>query len=307
MQDFARTMNGEILVESEPGFGSVFTLTIPVNLIIQENWEEAEETVLDGANQKELILIAEDHVEFRNYLKDCLSDTYQILTATNGVQGWDLAQQHIPDLIISDVMMPQMDGTEFCQKVKSDIKTSHIPVILLTAKKSEETMVQGLDSGCNLYLTKPFNLEILQLSIKNLLRERNLVQEQNRNKIQINASEVNVTSLDDQLIQKAVALVEKYMEDPQLSVEFLSKELGMSRVHLYKKLQSITGKSPIEFIRLIRLKRASQLLAKSQLNVSEIAYMVGYNNAKYFAKHFKAEFNTLPSEYAAKQQEIAAE
>ncbi|SFT53517.1 Signal transduction histidine kinase [Algoriphagus locisalis] len=307
VQDFARTMNGEIFVESEPGLGSVFTLTIPVNLIIQENWDEAEETVLEGANQKELILIAEDHVEFRNYLKDCLSETYQVLTATNGAQGWDLAQQHIPDLIISDVMMPQMDGTEFCQKVKTDIKTSHIPVILLTAKKSEETMVQGLDSGCNLYLTKPFNLEILQLSIKNLLRERNLVQEQNRNKIQINASEVNVTSLDDQLIQKAVALVEKYMEDPQLSVEFLSKELGMSRVHLYKKLQSITGKSPIEFIRLIRLKRASQLLAKSQLNVSEIAYMVGYNNAKYFAKHFKAEFNTLPSEYAAKQQEVATE
>lgn len=309
VQDFARTMNGEIRVESEPGIGSVFTLNIPINLIIQDNWEEVEEeeTVIAGANQKDVILIAEDHVEFRNYLKDCLSDSYQVLTATNGAQGWDLAQQHIPDLIISDVMMPQMDGKEFCQKVKTDIKTSHIPVILLTAKKSEETMVQGLDSGCNLYLTKPFNLEILQLSIKNLLRERNMIQEQNRNKIQINASEVNVTSLDDQLIQKAVALVEKYMEDPQLSVEFLSKELGMSRVHLYKKLQSITGKSPIEFIRLIRLKRASQLLAKSQLNVSEIAYMVGYNNAKYFAKHFKAEFSILPSEYAARQQEITTE
>jgi len=162
-----------------------------------------------------------------------------------------------------------------------------------------------LDSGCNLYLTKPFNLEVLQLSIKNLLRERNVIQAQNRKKILINASEVEVTSLDDQLIQKAVALVEKYMEDPQLSVEFLSKELCMSRVHLYKKLQSITGKSPIEFIRLIRLKRACQLLAKSQLNVAEIAYMVGYNNAKYFAKHFKAEFAILPSEYASKQQEIA--
>ena len=168
-------------------------------------------------------------------------------------------------------------------------------------------MVQSLDSGCNLYLTKPFNLEILLLNIKNLLRERNVIQEQNREKIQINTSEINVVSLEDQLIQKAVALVEKYMEDSQLSVEFLSKELGMSRVHLYKKLQSITGKSPIEFIRLIRLKRAAQLLAKSQLNVSEIAYMVGYNNAKYFAKHFKAEFSILPSEYAAKQQEIAAD
>ncbi|MDR7130157.1 signal transduction histidine kinase/ligand-binding sensor domain-containing protein/DNA-binding response OmpR family regulator [Algoriphagus sp. 4150] len=307
VQDFARTMNGEITVESEPGMGSVFTVTIPLALIISENWEEDEEVMPKGGELKELILIAEDHAEFRNYLKDCLSDSYQVLTATNGAQGWDLAQQHIPDLIVSDLMMPQMDGKEFCQKVKGDIKTSHIPVILLTAKKSEEAMVQSLDSRCNLYLTKPFNLEVLQLSIKNLLRERNMIQEQNRNKIQINASEVNVTSLDDQLIQKAVALVEKHMEDPQLSVEFLSKELGMSRVHLYKKLQSITGKSPIEFIRLIRLKRASQLLAKSQLNISEIAYMVGYNNAKYFAKHFKAEFSVLPSEYAARQQELAAE
>lgn len=308
VQDFARTMNGEITVESEPGMGSVFSLTIPLALILPENLdEEDEETSLSVGELKDVILIAEDHMEFRNYLRDCLSDTYQVITATNGAQGWDLAQQHIPDLIISDLMMPQMDGKEFCQKVKGDIKTSHIPVILLTAKKSEETMVQSLDSGCNLYLTKPFNLEILQLSVKNLLRERKVIQEQNRNKIQINASEVNVTSLDDQLIQKAVALVEKYMEDPQLSVEFLSKELGMSRVHLYKKLQSITGKSPIEFIRLIRLKRASQLLAKSQLNISEIAYMVGYNNAKYFAKHFKAEFSILPSEYAVRQQEIAAE
>lgn len=308
VQDFARTMKGEITVESEPGMGSVFTLSIPLSLIVPEHWEEEdEEAALEGGGLKEVILIAEDHVEFRNYLKDCLSATYRVLTASNGAQGWDLAQQHIPDLIISDLMMPQMDGKEFCQKVKADIKTSHIPVILLTAKKSEEAMVQSLDSGCNLYLTKPFNLEILQLSIKNLLRERNVVQEQNRNKIQINASEVNVDSLDDQLIQKAVALVEKHMEDPQLSVEFLSKELGMSRVHLYKKLQSITGKSPIEFIRLIRLKRASQLLAKSQLNISEVAYMVGYNNAKYFAKHFKAEFSMLPSEFAAKQQEIAAE
>ncbi|WP_057938050.1 hybrid sensor histidine kinase/response regulator transcription factor [Algoriphagus resistens] len=307
VQDFARTMNGEITVESEPGMGTVFSLTIPLALIIPENLDdEDEETSLSVGELKDIILIAEDHVEFRNYLRDCLSETYQVITATNGAQGWDLAQQHIPDLIISDLMMPQMDGKEFCHKVKGDIKTSHIPVILLTAKKSEETMVQSLDSGCNLYLTKPFNLEILQLSVKNLLRERKVIQEQNRNKIQINASEVNVTSLDDQLIQKAVALVEKYMEDPQLSVEFLSKELGMSRVHLYKKLQSITGKSPIEFIRLIRLKRASQLLAKSQLNISEIAYMVGYNNAKYFAKHFKAEFSVLPSEYAVRQQEIAA-
>ena len=241
------------------------------------------------------------------FVEDSLGNLY---IGTNGggliyhdrkAKAWEIAQDQIPDLVISDWMMPMMDGKELCQNIKGDIKTSHIPVILLTAKKSEENLLKGLDSGCNLYLTKPFNLEVLQLSVKNLLRERKVNQEHNRQKIQINASEVVVMSMDDQLIQKAVALVERHMQDEQLSVEFLSGEMGMSRVHLYKKLQSLTGKSPIEFIRLIRMQRAAQLLTRSQLNVAEVAYQVGYYNAKYFAKHFKAEFGTLPSEYAAKQ------
>ncbi|HSF52221.1 MAG TPA: ATP-binding protein, partial [Algoriphagus sp.] len=307
-QDFAKIMGGKIEVQSELGKGSVFTLTLPVGLILSEENEDIslpEESY--AKSQKDCILIVEDHREFRNYLKDCLSENFQVLTAANGAQAWEIAQQHIPDLVISDWMMPLMDGKELCQKIKSDIRTSHIPVVLLTAKKSEENLLRGLDSGCNLYLTKPFNLEVLQLSVKNLLRDRNVMQELNRKKIQINASEVEVVSMDDQLIQRAVALVEQHMEDEELSVEFLSKELGMSRVHLYKKLQSLTGKSPIEFIRLIRMQRAAQLLIKSQLNVAEVAYQVGYNNAKYFAKHFKAEFEILPSEYAARKQVVASE
>jgi len=302
-QDFARAMNGEIAVESEPGKGSTFTLKVPIMLMNYDDQPEVTEERNDF-NQRDVILIAEDHAEFRNYLRDCLSDTYQVILASNGLEAWKLAQQHIPDLIISDLMMPQMDGKELCEKVKTNLTTSHIPVILLTAKKSEETIVQGLDSGCNLYLTKPFNLEILQLSIKNLLKERHVIQEQNRNRIEVNPSEISVVSMDDQLIQKAISVVEQNIDDSELSVEFLSKELAMSRVHLYKKLQSLTGKSPIEFIRLIRMKRAAQLLMKSQLNVSEVAYSVGYNNAKYFTKHFKAEFSVIPSEFAAQQQEV---
>jgi DNA-binding response OmpR family regulator len=307
-QDFAKIMGGEITVESILGIGTTFTLTMPIGLILPEDWEEEALPDLSFSQpQKDSVLIVEDHRDFRNYLKDCLSDSYHVLTASNGVQAWEIAQEQIPDLVISDWMMPLMDGKELCQKIKGDIKTSHIPVILLTAKKSEENLLRGLDSGCNLYLTKPFNLEVLQLSVKNLLRERKQTQQQNRQKIQINASEVEVTSMDDQLIQKAVALVEQHMQNDQLSVEFLSSELAMSRVHLYKKLQSLTGKSPIEFIRLIRMQRAAQLLTKSQLNVAEVAYQVGYNNAKYFAKHFKAEFEILPSEYAARKMPIGSD
>jgi signal transduction histidine kinase/ligand-binding sensor domain-containing protein/DNA-binding response OmpR family regulator len=307
-QDFAKIMGGEITVESILGVGTTFTLTMPIGLILPEDWEEEALPDLSFSQpQKDSVLIVEDHRDFRNYLKDCLSDSYHVLTASNGVQAWEIAQEQIPDLVISDWMMPLMDGKELCQKIKGDIKTSHIPVILLTAKKSEENLLRGLDSGCNLYLTKPFNLEVLLLSVKNLLRERKQTQQQNRQKIQINASEVEVTSMDDQLIQKAVALVEQHMQNEQLSVEFLSSELAMSRVHLYKKLQSLTGKSPIEFIRLIRMQRAAQLLTKSQLNVAEVAYQVGYNNAKYFAKHFKAEFEILPSEYAARKMPIGSD
>lgn len=307
-QDFAKIMGGILDVQSEPGKGSKFTLTMPLGLILPE--DEEDELLQESSTseiKKDCILIVEDHREFRNYLKDCLIENYQVLTASNGLEGLEIARHVVPDLVISDWMMPMMDGEELCKKIKGDIKTSHIPVVLLTAKKSEENLLKGLDSGCNLYLTKPFNLEVLQLNVKNLLRERNMKQEQNRRKIEINTSEIEVVSMDDQLIQKAVALVELHIEDPLLSVEFLSKELGMSRVHLYKKLQSLTGKSPIEFIRLIRLQRAAQLLLKSQLSVSEIAYKVGYNNAKYFAKQFKAEFEVLPSEYAAKSQFVASD
>ena len=304
--EFAKLHGGDIAVTSEPGKGTVL-LPIKEGVLQKNGNREAGEdlrSINNNSNGKPVVLLVEDNEEFRYYLADCLSDEFNVIMAEDGRAGLQKVLGCIPDLIITDMMMPYMDGVALCQEVKKDIRTSHIPVIMLTARNSEEKHLEGLDSGCNLYITKPFNLDILFFSIRNLLQERERLQLFYRKKISVHASEQEIESLDDQLIQKAIQLVEANIEDPEFSVEQMSRELGMSRVHLYKKLSSLTGKSPVEFIRLIRIQRAAQLLGTSQLTVSEIAYKVGYNNAKYFSKHFKLAYGVLPSVYGSKKGEV---
>ncbi|HEY4786303.1 MAG TPA: response regulator, partial [Bacteroidales bacterium] len=297
--------------------GSCFTVMLPVKNIlvnltetsIVENIQviEKEPIVSESSqeyadNKKPILLLVEDNEEFRFYLKDNLRNHYSIAEASNGLEGWRQTISIIPDLIVTDVMMPEMNGIELCKKVKTDQRTSHIPIILLTARNLEEQKLEGLQSGADDYVTKPFNFEILELRIKNLVSQRDALRKAFQKQIDINPSDISVTSLDEKLIKKALEIVESNISNPDFSVEELSRELGMSRVHLYKKLLSLTGKSPIEFIRIIRLKRAVQLLEKSQLTVSEIAYQVGFNNPKYFTKYFKSEFNILPSLYVSEKQ-----
>jgi DNA-binding response OmpR family regulator len=202
-------------------------------------------------------------------------------------------------------MMPEMSGIDLCKKIRNDTRTSHIPLILLTARTADEQVKEGFEIGADDYVTKPFSFEILQSRIKNLLARRAMFQKSFATKVDVKASEVKVSSLDEKLIEKAIKMVEDRISDPDFSVEDLSFELGMSRVHLYKKLISLTGKSPIEFIRTIRLQRAAQLLEKSQLTVAEVAYKVGFNNPKYFAKYFKEQFDILPSLYAAHKKTLS--
>lgn len=313
-KEFVKLHGGSISVESELGQGSCFTIWLPIKDLLYtvtgtsiaehiQTIEQSNSNLSEFSDSKKpILLLVEDNEEFRFYLKDNLKNEYNIAEASNGLEGWHRAINIVPDLIVSDIMMPEMNGIDLCKRLKNDQRTSHIPLILLTARNAEEQKLEGLQSGADDYITKPFNFEILELRIKNLVSHRDLLRKSFQKQIVVNPSEISVTSLDEKLIKKALEIVELNISNPDFSVEELSKDLGMSRVHLYKKLLSLTGKSPIEFIRVIRLKRAAQLLEKSQLTVSEIAYQVGFNNPKYFTKYFKLEFNTLPSLYLSEKQ-----
>lgn len=310
---FVRLHAGRIRVESEVGKGSCFTVELPFSSAVQPIAAGGEILPVLSAkespeinpaelktNGRKIVLLVEDNEDLRFYLKDNLKAHYNVIEAANGVSGFDLALQTRPDLIVSDIVMPGMSGIELCMKIREHRRMSHIPFILLTAKSSEEQKLEGYEAGADEYITKPFNFEILLYKIRNLIGR--VKQNGRAAYMDINPKEVQVTPQDEKLMQRSLEIVEQRMADPDFSVKELSRELGMSRVNLYKKLLTLTGKSPIEFIRIVRLKRAAQLLEKSQLSVSEIAYQVGFNNPKYFTRYFKEEFNTLPSRYAARKE-----
>lgn len=311
VREFVRLHDGTISVSDNTPTGAIFTVTIPLRGKEARSVEEADdaqvqESVPRPAPEGKRLLLVEDNIDFLDFLKDQLSDEFQVFTAKDGREGLEILQQEEDiDIIISDIMMAGMDGLAFCSSVKSNLETSHIPFILLTAKAMAEDEIQGLKLGADDYVTKPFHMQILRLRIRKLLEARVQSKRQFSEKLEVNPSEITITPLDEQFLSKAIALTEENMADPSFSVEKLASMLGMHRAHLYKKLLSITGKTPLEFIRIIRLKRAAQYLLKSQLYVSEIAYQVGYNSPKLFAKQFRDEFGMLPSEYQKKNATTA--
>ncbi|WP_407427189.1 two-component regulator propeller domain-containing protein [Arcticibacter sp.] len=312
-KEFVHLHNGNIYVESEPGKGSCFIVKLPlvatsvnsnehfyiepviVPKLVSHLENHQEELKLN--RKKPTILLIEDNDDFRFYLKDNLKQFYNVLESSNGRTGWNKALAMHPDLIVSDVSMPELNGLDLCAKLRGDNRTSHIPIILLTALMGEEQVLRGIETGANDYMTKPFNFEILLSKIKNLLIRQESMRKTYQKQVEVKPSEIDVQSADERFIQQALRIIEKNISNSDFSVEEFAKDMFMSRVALYKKLLQLTRQTPIEFIRSMRLKRAARLLEKSQLSVAEIAYEAGFNNPKTFAKYFRAEFGVLPSSY----------
>lgn len=250
-------------------------------------------------SKKPVLILVEDNEDFRFYLKDNLKEYYQIAEAINGKEGWQKILSLHPDLVVSDVSMPEMNGIDLCRKIKSDKRTAHLPVILLTALTTEDQQLTGLETGANDYMTKPFNFEILLSKIRNLLQQQALAKKTYQKQVEFKPAEKEIESVDDKFIRQLCFYIEQHLSDPAYTVDQLSADLNMSRVGLYKKILPLTGKSPIEYIRSYRLHKSKPLLLKSQMTIAEVAYEVGFSNPKHFSKYFKQEFDMLPSVYAA--------
>lgn len=251
-------------------------------------------------DEKQTILIVEDHKVLRSFMKNLLKEDYNIIEAENGKIAFEKAFQHLPNLIISDVIMPEMVGTELCSKIKENLKTSHIPVILLTSRTSLVYKFEGLESGADDYISKPFNLIEFKLRVKNLLNSAERLKNKFSSDDNFIPSEITVSSLDEELLKKAFKIVEENISNEQFDIPFFCTELGVSRTMLFLKIKAWTNYTPNEFIHEIRLKRAAQLLEQNKLNVSEISYKVGFNNPKYFSKCFQKKYGETPTQFADK-------
>ncbi len=322
-KELIELFEGEIEVESQEGQGSVFTISIPIQLlnasviatkdiwtapplmaappVVVDQTQQTTAQVSTPAKDQAHLLLVEDNADLRNYLQAQLSEQFQISVAEDGEVGLQQAKALVPDLIISDVMMPKLDGIGLTKALRSDDVTSHIPILLLTARDDGETKIKGFKTGAEQYLLKPFQKEELLARIKGLLEQRRVLQEKFGRAVVLEPKAITLTDRDASLLENLVEIIEDNMETEAFSVDQLQKEIGMSRMQLHRKLKALTNQSASEFIRSIKLKRAAQLLQQGGLQVTEVAYRSGFNHLSYFAKCFKEEFGSSPTDYARKQ------
>ena len=312
-KDLVELMDGTITVSSEEGKGTYFTFQIPLEKIEtreatgQKVGMKADVSIskstafeLPKTDVRDLpqILLVEDNEDMRQFIKSQLLPYYRILEAKNGEQGLKMATTKMPDLLITDLMMPKMDGVELCKKMKTSIETSHIPIIMLTARAGVENKIEGLETGADEYLTKPFNEKELSVRVRNLLEQRRRLREYfGKDQLSVDPAKITINSLDQKFLEQVLDLLEKKHSDPNFGVRQMQEALAISKTHLHSKLKALTNESPGELIRNFRLKQAAQLLSQKADTVSQIAYQVGFNNLSYFAKCFKELYGVSPSSY----------
>ena len=313
VREYVNLQGGEITVtdNTDASHGSIFSFTLPLKkgdrqrpAMPAETETAAPKPEAETAEPEAgipTLLIVDDNPDLLSYMGQSLRDSYRIVTATNGAEALGCLDKQDIDMIVSDVMMPEVDGIELCRRVKTNIETSHIPIVLLTAKAMTSDELAGLEAGADDYVTKPFSMDILRQRLHNLMDRSHQHHERFAKEIDIEPSEITVTSLDEQFIARAIEIVEKHIAEPDFTVEQLSDEIGVHRAQLYKKLVHLTGKTPQQFVRVIRLKRGRQLLEQSGLYVSEVAYKVGFNSPRIFSKYFKEEFGITPKEFSKQE------
>lgn len=295
---------GDISFESKPGKGSIFSVSFPMDLTCSESNQEnpkylneAAELLVSAKKQKKpKLLIVEDHKELLKHLTESLELEYHVYSASNGKEALNLAKKIFPDIIVSDVMMPIMNGNQLCYELKNQIETNHIPIILLTSLTSDEHKIDGIKTGADLYMEKPFDIELLKTSIESLLQNRERIKNKLLRKENI-TDEDGLNDLDRSFIEKAIEIIEQNLTNPEFSVDVFGREIGMSHAGMYRKFKTVMGKTPLDFIHEIRLKKAVDMLSNGNYQVSEVAYAVGYSDPKYFSTVFKKYFGENASDY----------